>query len=98
MTLWAYFEKGPLESAGLDILDVLYRGHLQKNTRYRVRFSCCGTLGEITHKKIREREQRKARHCLACIGGSEAVNELRLGVSRRDHGVVPPTWPRPEIL
>ena len=64
---WDYYEKGQvIKDAKVRILEVIERSYLQRDTVYQVKRLCCGTVREMTHERIKERERKKPQNCNVC--------------------------------
>ena len=64
---WDYYKPGQIiRDAKVKILEVVEQSYLQRDTVYRVKRLCCGTVREMTHCRIRERESKKPQTCNVC--------------------------------
>lgn len=56
------------------ILDRLDAGPVQRMDRYAVQMTCCGTVLDMTHTQVRERQQRPhSSRCRHCLHGPDGV-------------------------
>ncbi len=75
-----YFEVGN-EKAGTVILKMINAGRTQADTTYRVRFLCCDSVKELTHRRIHLRMTTlKTGNCPTCARKAKVG---RLQVARR---------------
>lgn len=63
------------EITNLVILEVVARTNSQATTEYRVKYLCCGDIGILKHKRIRERIADESETCLKCNRKATLKNE-----------------------
>lgn len=74
----AMFSAGT-KAAGALVLGIATRGHRARDYRYRVRWLCCETEGEINHTSLAQRVQRGNEQCSTC------ANRASLARNSRNH-------------
>ncbi|MBP8282550.1 MAG: hypothetical protein KAX46_01330 [Chromatiaceae bacterium] len=55
-----------IPAAGLTVLGVVFLGAIKRDTRYRVRMTCCGSELILTHRTITKRMHAAFQHCQRC--------------------------------
>lgn len=74
----------------------------RQQSRYWVRFLCCGAEGEITHSGIRSRRSKKSQHCKACYDHSAKLKKANEDKKKRqplpDFGVPQVPWDVPSSV
>ena len=55
---WDYFRLGHNPAAALTILKLEVVGLLQHETKYQIRYDCCGGLAVLTHTQIKSRVRK----------------------------------------
>lgn len=62
-----------IPAAGLTVLGVVFLGAIKRDTRYRVRMTCCGSELILAHRTIRKRMHAVRHYCQRC--GSKHRNQ-----------------------
>ena len=71
------------EIANLVILDLVVVTTSMYRTRYSVRYNCCGKLGDLSHRRIRERVSDQSTLCLDCNRKTSNRRRIREGMRKR---------------
>lgn len=58
--------------AGVTVLKILNPDSRLDDRRYWARYACCGRVGEITHRALRQRGINHAQACAECHGRAKA--------------------------
>lgn len=82
MSNFQLFEKNT-EICNLVILDLAVVTKAMYTTRYVVRYNCCGKLGTLSHRRIRERVSDQSTLCLDCNRKTSNRRRIREGMRKR---------------
>ncbi len=69
---WDYFRLGPKPAAALTILKIEVVGLLQHETKYQIRYDCCGEPAVLTHTQIKARVRKSNFKCGKCSHSNSA--------------------------
>ena len=93
------FESGE-EIGGVVIIRLHEKFGRTFDTRYIVKYRCCGAEGNITHKAIQHRVTEKAKQCVNCSSKKQlaAIRERqrKAAIRKRDLARLMMSWPAPK--
>lgn len=78
--------------AGVTILDLLSVDHEKRLARYRVKYDCCGSIGELSLAGIRSRKAEKSTKCQFCYDRMKRKPDRE---PFEDYDIPTPSWAVP---